>query len=92
MASILSGLKTQAMAMIPQLITNAEPQIEIAVKNALQKMTLSQKELFSKNLDKLNTVVQEEVTNPTAIVPVLGGKKHKTRKHKNGIRRRTFKH
>jgi hypothetical protein len=76
MATFLSGLKTQAMAMLPQLIQTAEPQIETAVVTAMQKMTPQQKGLFSTNLNKLNTVVQREATAP-APMPAVAGKRRK---------------
>jgi hypothetical protein len=91
MAGFLSGLKTQAMAMIPQLIQTAEPQLESAVVTAMQKMSPDQKQLFSSNLNKLNTVVQRE-TSSTA-TPSMGGRKKKTRRVKNLKKRtRTSKH
>lgn len=82
MAAFLSGLKTQAMAMLPQLIQTAEPQIETALVTSMQKMSPQQKQLFSTNLNKLNTVVQREVTTPTlpTTSAPMGGKKRKTRK------------
>lgn len=86
MATFLSGLKTQAMAMLPQLIQTAEPQIEAAVVTAMQKMPPQQKQLFSANLNKLNTVVQRETAASLTAPPPMGGKKRrKTRrvtKHK----------
>jgi hypothetical protein len=93
MAGFLSGLKTQAMAMIPQLIQTAEPQLEGAVVSAMQKMNPQQKQLFSSNLNKLNTVVQREVTAPTlAATPSMGGKKKTRRVKKLKKRTRTSKH
>jgi hypothetical protein len=83
MAAFLSGVKTQAMAMLPQLIQTAEPQIESAIVTAMQKMQPQQKQLLSANLNKLNTVVQRESTNPTlpaTVTPSMGGKKRRGRK------------
>jgi hypothetical protein len=71
------------MALLPQIIQTAEPQIESAVVTAMQKMTPQQKQLFSSNLNKLNTVVQRESTTPSVpatLPPSMGGKKRRTRK------------
>lgn len=82
-------VKTQAMALLPTLIQNSKPEIEKAVVAGMQKMSPQQKELFSSNLDEINTIVQRELTAPSASLaaptPAMGGKKRrtrKTRKHK----------
>jgi hypothetical protein len=87
MTSLLSGIKTQAMAMLPQLIQTAEPQIESAIVRAMQGMTPEKKQLFSSNLNRLNSVVQREVASPAPVTQPeslppspSGGKKRKTRK------------
>lgn len=82
MASFLSGIKNQAMAMVPQLIQTAEPQIEAAISNAMKTMTPAQKATLSTNLNKLNTVVQREATAPPAAPPAMGGRRRKTMKGK----------
>lgn len=74
-------VKTQAMALLPTLIQNSKPEIEKAIITGMQKMSPQQKELFSSNLNEINTIVQREASAPVAI-PAMGGKKRKTRKHK----------
>lgn len=81
MAALLSGLKTQAMAMMPQLIETAEPQIEAQLRQTLRTIKATnprETQLFLTNWKKLDKAVQEELSVPA---PVLGGKqKRKTRK------------
>ena len=85
MAGLLSGLKTQAMAMVPQLIETAEPQISQAIKTALQKMNSSQQQTFLTNWNKLDTVVKTTLSQPVATTPVTpsAGKRKRTRKLKH---------
>jgi hypothetical protein len=71
-------VKTQAMALLPTLIQNSKPEIEKAIVTGMQKMSPQQKDLFSSNLNEINTIVQREVTT----VPAMGGKKRKTRTRK----------
>ena len=77
-------VKNQAMALLPTLIQTAEPQIEAAVVRAMSGMTPDKKQLFSSNLNKLNTVVQRETTTPsisaTPSPTPMGGKKRRGRK------------
>jgi len=77
-------VKTQAMALLPTLIQNSKPEIERAIVAGMQKMSPVQKQLFSSNLNEINTIVQREVATPAMTTPVapMGGKKRKTRKHK----------
>lgn len=88
MAGFLSGLKTQAMAMVPQLIETAEPQISQAIKTALEKMNPSQKQTFLTNWNKLDTVVKTTLSQPVPATPVApvapaAGKRKRTRKLKH---------
>jgi hypothetical protein len=84
MAGLFSGLKTQAMTMLPQLIQTAEPQIAKAIETALQNMTPPQQQLFLTNWKKLDTVVQTTISQPVQAAPVApaAGKRKRTRKLK----------
>jgi hypothetical protein len=73
-------VKTQAMALLPTLIQNSKPEIEKAIVTGMQKMSPQQKDLFSSNLNEINTIVQRELTATPA--PAMGGKKRKTRTRK----------
>lgn len=95
MASLLSGIKTQAMAMIPQLVQTAEPQIEAQLRQTLRNIKVSkpkETQIFLTNWKKLDRAVQEELSDVPAPMPMpMGGrKKHKTQKHKK--RTKIFKH
>lgn len=76
-------VKNQAMALLPTLIQNSKPEIEKAIVTGMQKMSPTQKQLFSSNLNEINTIVQRESTSPP---PAMGGKKRKTRK----VKKRTY--
>ncbi len=83
MASFLSGIKTQAMAMLPQLIQTAEPQIETQLRQTLRNIKATkpaETAVFLNNWKKLDKAVQEELGVP--VEPVGGKKRRKTRKHK----------
>lgn len=85
MATLLSGLKTQAMTMIPQLIETAEPQIEVQLRKTLQQIKATnpkESQLFLTNWKKLDKVVQQELVDNPLPLPTLGGKKKKTQKLK----------
>lgn len=69
------------MAMVPQLIQTAEPQIEAAISNAMKTMNPQQKATLSANLNKLNTVVQREATAVPPAAP-MGGRRRRTMKGK----------
>jgi hypothetical protein len=73
-----SFVKTQAMALLPTLIQNSKPEIEKAIVTGMQKMSPEQKQIFSSNLNDINTIVQRE-SSPVARPP-MGGKKRRTRK------------
>lgn len=77
-------VKTQAMALLPTLIQNSKPEIEKAIVTGMQKMSPQQKQVFSSNLNEINTIVQRENTEqPATLVPsTMGGKKRKTRTRK----------
>lgn len=76
-------VKTQAMALLPTLIQNSKPEIEKAIVTGMQKMSPGQKQLFSSNLNEINTIVQRETSTPTmaaTTTPSMGGKKRRSRK------------
>jgi hypothetical protein len=76
-------VKSQAMALLPTLIQNSKPEIEKAVVAGMGKMSPQQKELFSSNLNEINTIVQREKTTPAlpaTVTPSMGGKKRRGRK------------
>lgn len=76
-------VKTQAMALLPTLIQNSKPEIEKAIVTGMQKMSPGQKQLFSSNLNEINTIVQRETSTPTmaaTTTPSMGGKKRRGRK------------
>ena len=80
-----SFVKTQAMALLPILIQNSKREIEKALVAAMGKMSPQQKELFSSNLNEINTIVQREKTAPSlpatvTPTPPMGGKKRRGRK------------
>lgn len=83
-------VKTQAMALLPTLIQNSKPEIEKAIVAGMQKMSPGQKQLFSSNLDEINTIVQRETAaaNTTASAPPMGGKKRR----RGGKTQRVKKH
>ena len=85
MAAFLSGLKDQALKMIPQLIQTAEPQISEAIKTGLQKMNPTQQQTFLMNWKKLDNVVQTTLSQPVQAAPVApaAGKRKRTRKLKH---------
>ena len=77
MASVLSGLKSQIMTMLPKLIETAEPQLEIELRKSLQQIKITnpnEAQLFLTNWKKLNNVVQSELVSSQA-----GGKKKRTK-------------
>jgi hypothetical protein len=76
-------VKSQAMSLLPTLIQNSKPEIEKAIVSGMQKMSPQQKELFSSNLNEINTIVQREKTTPAlpaTVTPLMGGKKRRARK------------
>lgn len=83
------------MAQLPGLIENSEPQIESALRTAIQQMSThpAEAKLFYDNWKKLNTVVDSElskIVSPQVAEPMpetdIGGKKRKsskkTRRHR----------
>ena len=85
MAAFISGLKTQAMAMLPQLVQNAEPQMEAQLRQTLRTIKATkpaESELFLTNWRKLDKAVQEELSVQDPSLAMGGKKKRKTRKHK----------
>lgn len=82
MNTLFSGLKTQAMGMLPDLIQNSKGPIENALREFIAKNKNSNPNAaikFSENLNRINSVVQSEMSKPP---PSMGGKRRKTRKHK----------
>jgi hypothetical protein len=93
MASLLSGLKTQAMAMLPQLVQTAEPQIESQLRQTLRTIKTTkpkESQLFLTNWKKLDKAVQEELAVVPAepVAPAVGGKRRK----RGGKTQRVKKH
>jgi hypothetical protein len=87
MASLISGIKTQAMAMLPQLIQTAEPQIESQLRQTLRNIKVTkpkETQLFLTNWKKLDKAVQEELADVPVQTPMpMGGKKrYQTKKNK----------
>ncbi len=82
MASFFSGLKSQAISMLPTLIEQAGPQIEGAVKQAMAKMSPQQKAIFSSNLNRINGVVQQEMRKPSPPAARVAGNRKRTLKLK----------
>jgi hypothetical protein len=83
MASLFAGLKEKAIAMLPQLIETAEPQIEGQLRQILRDMKLKHPEevgVFYANWRKLNGMVESELAQ-------VAGRRKRTRKLK-----RTKKH
>lgn len=86
-------VKTQAMNLLPTLIQNSKPEIEKAVVAGMGKMSPQQKEIFSSNLNEINTIVQREKATPSLPATVappapMGGKK----KRRGRKTRRATKH
>lgn len=80
-------VKAQAMALLPTLIQNSKPEIEKAIVTGLQKMSPQQKELFSSNLNEINTIVQREVTAVANVEPPVAGKRVKKTRQTKKIRK-----
>jgi hypothetical protein len=83
MAGLFAGLKEKAIAMLPQLIETAEPQIEGQLRQILRDMKLKHPEevgTFYTNWGKLNRMIEAELGQ-------VAGRRKRTRKLK-----RTKKH
>jgi len=82
-------VKKQAMALLPTLIQNSKADIEKAIVTGMQKMSPTQKQIFSSNLNEINTIVQRESTTAavpapmTTSAPGAAGKRKRTRKLKH---------
>jgi hypothetical protein len=84
MAGLFAGLKERAIAMLPQLIETAEPQIETQLRQILRDMKLKHPEevgTFYTNWKKLNAMIDSELGQ------TVGARRKRTRKLK-----RTKKH
>jgi hypothetical protein len=85
MNSLFSGLKDQAMGMLPDLIQNSKVPIQTALREFITKNKVNNPNaarVFSDNFNEINSVVQSEMAKP--VVPT-GGKRRKTKrvtKHK----------
>lgn len=84
MAGLFAGLQQRVMAQLPGLIEKSEPQIESALRSAIQQMSSHPDEakLFYDNWKKLNAVVDSELSK---IVPSAGKRtksSKRTRRHK----------
>lgn len=75
------------MSQLPGLIEKSEPQIESALRTAIQKMAAHPEEakLFHDNWTKLNIVVEDELSKITA--PVSAGKRKRSKKTRRHIRK-----
>jgi hypothetical protein len=86
MNALFSGLKDQAMGMVPDLIQNSKVPIESALRDFIAKNKIKNPNaarILSQNLNEINSVVQTEMAKPAALPPpATGGKRRKTRKHK----------
>ena len=71
MAGLFAGLQQRVMSQIPGLIEKSEPQIENALRTAIQQMANhpAEAKLFHDNWKKLNVVVDSELSK---IVPTAG--------------------
>lgn len=87
MASLFAGLQQKVMSQLPGLIESSEPQIENALRSAIQKMAAHPNEamLFHTNWKKLNGVVEDELSK---IVPSQGGKRTKTSKRRRHTKKK----
>lgn len=71
------------MAQIPGLVEKSEPQIENALRSAIQKMSGHPDEarIFQTNWKKLNSVVDSELSKIVSPPPTdVGGRKRKSSK------------
>jgi hypothetical protein len=70
------------MSQLPTLIEKSEPQLESALRAAIQKMAPypEQAKMFHDNWNKLNTVVDSELSKITTAPPPVGGKRTKSSK------------
>lgn len=79
------------MSQLPGLIEKSEPQIESALRTAIQKMAVHPEEakLFHDNWTKLNIVVEDELSKITkpAPAPVSAGKRKRSKKTRRHIRK-----
>lgn len=86
MNTLFSGLKTQAMGMLPDLVQNSKGPIKEALQEFIAKNKVSNPNaarILSQNLNEINSVVQTEMAKPASLPPPsMGGKRRKTRKHK----------
>jgi len=69
------------MSQLPTLIEKSEPQIESALRSAIQKMATypAEAKMFHDNWSRLNTVVEDELSKITR-VPSVAGKRTKSSK------------
>lgn len=80
MAAFLSGLKDQAMKMLPGLIEQNEPGLESKLRETLRTIKASnpaESQLFLTNWRKLNAAIESELAAPSA------GKRKRTHKVKH---------
>jgi hypothetical protein len=82
MNALFSGLKDQAMGMVPDLIQNSKVPIQTALREFIAKNKVKNPNaarVLSQNLNEINSVVQSEMAKPT-VAPPVGGKRRKTRR------------
>ena len=76
------------MSQLPSLIEKSEPQLESALRTAIQKMSAypAEAKMFQDNWSKLNTVVREELSKISS--PPTAGKRKKTPKKTRRLKRK----
>jgi hypothetical protein len=83
--AFLAGLTNTLIGKLPGLIENAEPQIEAALRPALEKMRDSnprEASLFLQNWNLLDRVVKSSLAAPVAAGKRKSSKKTRRNKHK----------
>lgn len=70
------------MSQLPTLIEKSEPQLESALRTAIQKMAPypAEARMFHDNWEKLNIVVEDELSKITTPAPMTAGKRKKLSK------------
>jgi hypothetical protein len=89
MAGLFARLQSGVISQLPGLIEKSEPQIESALRTAIQKMAghPDEAKLFHDNWSKLNTVVDEELSKITKPVPVSAGKRKSSKRTRRHVRK-----
>ena len=94
MNALFSGIKSQAMGMLPELIEKSKDPIKTALTDFINENKVKNPnsvKVFSQNLNEINSVVQAAVTKPASLppaTPAVAGKRRKTRRHKKRTSKR----